>query len=44
MHAVPTPYLVRIPGLTLMAVVLTAKWLGDWLRNWLDVKEPNRMR
>ncbi|MEX2492607.1 MAG: ABC transporter permease [Nitrospirales bacterium] len=37
------PHLVLIPGLTLMTVVLAANLLGDWLRDWLDVKEPNRM-
>ncbi len=34
------PHLVLIPGLTLMVVVLAANLLGDWLRDWLDVKEP----
>ena len=38
------PHLVIIPGLTLMAVVLAANLLGDWLRDWLDVKEPKKMR
>ena len=38
------PHLVIIPGLTLMAVVLAANLLGDWLRDWLDVKEPQHMR
>ncbi len=33
------PHLVFIPGLTLMAVVLATNLLGDWLRDWLDVKE-----
>ncbi len=33
------PHLVIIPGLTLMAVVLAANLLGDWLRDWLDVKD-----
>jgi len=37
------PHLVFIPGLTLMAVVLAANLLGDWLRDWLDVKEPKKM-
>ncbi len=37
------PHLVLIPGLTLMAVVLAANLLGDWLRDWLDVKEPKKM-
>ncbi len=32
------PHLVVIPGLTLMAVVLAANMLGDWLRDRLDVK------
>ena len=38
------PHLVIIPGLTLMAVVLAANLLGDWLRDWLDVKESKKMR
>ncbi len=33
------PHLVIIPGLTLMLVVLAANLLGDWLRDWLDVKD-----
>ena len=33
------PHLVIFPGLCLMAVVLGANLLGDWLRDWLDVKE-----
>jgi peptide/nickel transport system permease protein len=37
------PHLVLIPGLTLMAVVLAANLLGDWLRDWLDVKDPKNM-
>ena len=32
------PHLVIIPGVTLMLVVLAANLLGDWLRDWLDVK------
>lgn len=32
------PHLVIVPGLTLMAVVLAANMLGDWLRDRLDVK------
>ena len=32
------PHLVMIPGVTLMLVVLAANLLGDWLRDWLDVK------
>jgi len=32
------PHLVIFPGLTLMAVVLAANMLGDWLRDRLDVK------
>ncbi len=38
------PHLVLIPGLTLMAVVLAANLLGDWLRDWLDVKESKKTR
>lgn len=33
------PHLVVFPGLALMAVVLAANMLGDWLRDRLDVKE-----
>jgi len=33
------PHLVIIPGVTLMVVVLSANLLGDWLRDWLDVKD-----
>jgi len=36
------PHLVIIPGLTLMTVVLAANLLGDWLRDWLDVKESTK--
>jgi peptide/nickel transport system permease protein len=35
------PHLVIVPGLTLMAVVLAANMLGDWLRDRLDVKQQN---
>ena len=35
------PHLVFIPGLTLMMVVLAANLLGDWLRDWLDVKDKS---
>lgn len=35
------PHLVVFPGLTLMAVVLAANMLGDWLRDRLDVKHQN---
>ena len=38
------PHLVLIPGLTLMAVVLAANLLGDWLRDWLDVKESKTIQ
>lgn len=38
------PHLVIIPGLTLMGVVLAANLLGDWLRDWLDVKEPKKIK
>jgi len=33
-----------IPGLTLMAVVLAANLLGDWLRDWLDVKDQKKLK
>ena len=32
------PHVVIAPGLALMAVVLAVNLLGDWLRDWLDVK------
>ena len=32
------PHVVIVPGLALMAVVLAVNLLGDWLRDWLDVK------
>ena len=32
------PHIVIAPGLALMAVVLAVNLLGDWLRDWLDVK------
>jgi peptide/nickel transport system permease protein len=35
------PHLVIVPGLTLMAVVLAANMLGDWVRDRLDVKQQN---
>jgi len=38
------PHLVVFPGLTLMAVVLAANMLGDWLRDRLDVKEQSSRR
>jgi peptide/nickel transport system permease protein len=38
------PHLVVFPGLTLMAVVLAANMLGDWLRDRLDVKEQTAKR
>ena len=38
------PHLVLIPGLTLVTIVLAANLLGDWLRDWLDVKEPKKMK
>lgn len=35
------PHLVIIPGFTLMTVVLAANLLGDWLRDWFDVKDQS---
>ena len=32
------PHVVIAPGLALMTVVLTVNLLGDWLRDWMDVK------
>ena len=32
------PHVVIAPGLALMAVVLAVNLLGDWLRDWMDVK------
>ncbi len=36
------PHLVIAPGLALMAVVLAANVFGDWLRDWLDVKDRQK--
>ncbi|OOY42467.1 ABC transporter permease, partial [Solemya velum gill symbiont] len=33
-----SPHLAIFPGLAIMAVVLAANLLGDWLRDRLDVK------
>lgn len=38
------PHLVIVPGLTLMAVVLAANMLGDWLRDRLDVRHRTAER
>jgi len=32
------PHVVIAPGLALMTVVLAVNLLGDWLRDWMDVK------
>jgi peptide/nickel transport system permease protein len=32
------PHVVIAPGMALMTVVLAVNLLGDWLRDWLDVK------
>lgn len=36
------PHMVIAPGLALMLVVLAINLLGDWLRDWLDVKGQTR--
>jgi len=36
------PHMVVAPGLALMLVVLAVNLLGDWLRDWLDVKSQTR--
>jgi peptide/nickel transport system permease protein len=36
------PHVVIVPGLALMLVVLAANLFGDWLRDWLDVKDQDR--
>ncbi len=36
------PHMVIAPGLALMFVVLAVNLLGDWLRDWLDVKGKSR--
>jgi peptide/nickel transport system permease protein len=33
------PHVVIVPGLAMMLVVLAANLFGDWLRDWLDVKD-----
>ena len=32
------PHMVMAPGVTLMIIVLAVNLLGDWLRDWMDVK------
>lgn len=32
------PHMVIVPGVAVMLVVLAANLLGDWLRDWLDVR------
>jgi len=36
------PHMVIAPGVALMLVVLSINLLGDWLRDWLDVKGHTR--
>jgi len=36
------PHMVLAPGVALMLVVLAVNLLGDWLRDWLDVKNQGR--
>ena len=36
------PHMVIAPGFALMVVVLAINVLGDWLRDWLDVKSQTR--
>lgn len=37
------PHLVITPGVAIMAVVLAINLFGDWLRDWLDVKDQTRL-
>ena len=32
------PHLVIAPGMAILLVVLSVNLLGDWLRDWLDVR------
>jgi len=32
------PHLVIAPGVAILLVVLSVNLLGDWLRDWLDVR------
>jgi peptide/nickel transport system permease protein len=36
------PHMVIAPGLALMVVVLSINLFGDWLREWLDVRNQAR--
>ncbi|MGB0911346.1 MAG: ABC transporter permease [Nitrospirales bacterium] len=36
------PHVVIAPGLALMCVVLAVNILGDWMRDWLDVKNISK--
>lgn len=36
------PHMVIAPGVALMLVVLAVNLFGDWLRDWLDVKNQTR--
>ena len=36
------PHMVIVPGLALMVVVLSINLFGDWLRDWLDVRNQVR--
>ena len=38
------PHVVIAPGIALMTVVLSVNLLGDWLRDWLDVKSKTDRR
>lgn len=35
------PHVVMAPGMALMTVVLAVNLLGDWLRDWIDVKSDS---
>ena len=37
------PHVVIAPGVALMLVVLSVNVLGDWMRDWLDVKSIRKM-
>ena len=38
------PHVVIAPGMALMTVVLAVNLLGDWLRDWMDVKSSVERR
>ena len=38
------PHVVIAPGLTLIVIVFSVNILGDWMRDWLDVKSSRSKR